>query len=66
MTVKIVESAPDKSVVKRVVCKYCGVKLEYVSNDVKQKNYTDISGTSDTYYWIDCPNCKKGITVRSI
>ena len=64
MTVRIVELKPDASIVKRVICKNCGVTLEYVPNDVHHRLYTDYGGVSDTYYWIDCPACQHEISVR--
>lgn len=64
MAIKIVEEKPHKSVVKRVVCLNCGVTLEYVPNDVKVHIYKDISGTSDSYNYIDCPKCSKRIVVK--
>lgn len=34
MAIKIISKEPDKSVVKRCVCKNCGATLEYTPNDV--------------------------------
>lgn len=63
MTVVIVDEAPDPSVVKRVICRNCGIKLEYTPNDVTKEYRTDYGGGGDTYYYINCPKCKKDITV---
>lgn len=36
--IRIIDEKPDASVVKNVICRNCGVKLEYVPADVKEKN----------------------------
>lgn len=33
--VKVIDETPDPAVVKRVSCRGCGARLEYVPNDVK-------------------------------
>lgn len=63
MAIIVVEEKPDQSVVKNVICRNCGVKLEYTPNDIKNRSYTDISGTRDVYYWIDCPRCDSVVDV---
>mgnify|MGYP001593746208 CR=1 FL=1 len=65
MTVKVVETKPDASVVKRKVCGNCGATLEYVPNDVRSIHGTDYSGGADGCEYITCPNCKKRVTLRS-
>lgn len=64
MTIKIVNETPDKSVVKQVVCKHCGVTLDYVPNDVITGTHYDYGGGSDNVYYIVCLNCKKDIYLR--
>lgn len=64
MVVKVIDPGPDPKVVKQVVCQNCGAKLEYVPNDVKSQSVHDYGGGSDTYCWIDCPQCAKKVTVR--
>ena len=64
MAVKIVDEIPHESVVKKVVCRNCGITLEYVPNDVKSRSHTDYSGTADTYYFIDCLKCQKPVEVK--
>ncbi len=63
--VRIVDEGPDPSVVKHVVCRGCGAKLEYVPNDVKERHGHDYSGGSDGSEWIDCPKCSKQVILRS-
>jgi len=63
MAVRIIEEKPDPSVVKRKVCRNCGVTLEYVPADVKKRMVSDYSGGRDEHKWIDCPNCREEVTV---
>jgi hypothetical protein len=65
MTVKVIETKPDQSVVKRIICKSCGATLEYVPNDVQIYSGTDRGGGPDGEEWVDCPNCTKKVTIRS-
>lgn len=62
--VKIISKKPDKSVIKRVVCKDCGATLEYVPNDVKTSTGTYMGEASGSDY-IKCPNCNKQVILRS-
>lgn len=64
MVVRVIDPGPDRSVVKDVVCRKCGAKLEYVPNDVKEKTVHDYGGGSDSYRWIDCPQCNNQVQVR--
>jgi RNase P subunit RPR2 len=64
MTVRIVDEKPDPTVVKRTVCRNCGVKLEYLPIDVKERIVTDYGGGSDTIYWIDCPKCQNHVSLK--
>lgn len=63
MVVKVIETKPDHSVVKRCVCQNCGVTLEYVPKDVKQHTHTDYTGSTDTDDYIKCPSCKEWVWV---
>lgn len=63
--VKIIEEKPDPSVVKRVICKSCGVTLEYVPCEVKKYEGRDYSGGPDGQEWIDCPKCTNMVILRS-
>lgn len=63
MAVKIISKEPDKSVVKRFICKNCGATLEYTPNDVEYKSYQDYGGGSDTYAEFICPNCGKKLQI---
>lgn len=58
--IKIIEQKPDKSVVKTVICRNCGVKLEYVPNDLIHNSGNDWSTDH-----IVCPNCHKSIVINS-
>lgn len=62
MSVKVIDPEPQRSAVKQIVCPHCGALLEYVPNDIKQKQTKrDYLGDSETYRAIDCPLCKKDI-----
>jgi len=61
--VRIIKTEPDKSVVKEVICKNCGVTLEYTPKD-KQVDYsTDYLGGRDHYSFICCPNCTDRVLI---
>lgn len=63
--VRIIDPIPAQSVVKQVLCLNCGVKLEYVPNDVKKVDGRDYSGGSDGHEFINCPSCSKKVILRS-
>lgn len=58
-SVVVISKTPDPSVVKCVICRNCGVKLQYVPNDVKRHDGKDYTGGADGRTWVDCPNCNK-------
>lgn len=61
---KVIDEKPDPSVVKTVVCSNCGVKLEYVPDDVKTLwSGTDISGGPDGAEGFECPRCRHAIVL---
>ena len=64
MVVKVIKITPDESVIKQVICRHCGVTLEYVPNDVKTFNGTDYSGISSRTDSIQCPNCWEKVILR--
>lgn len=64
MVVKIIDEGPDPSVIKQVVCRNCGVKLEYLPVDIQHQNVSDYGGGSETLHYIDCLKCKERITVK--
>lgn len=65
MPVKIINDIPDPKVVKNIVCKHCGVTLEYVPIDVKRRDGKDYTGGADGETWVDCPNCNGKAIIRS-
>ena len=65
MAVRVVNEDPDKSVVKKRVCRSCGVTVEYLPIDVQTRNGTDWSGGPDGEDYVMCPKCGKKIILRS-
>lgn len=65
MTVRIIDDTPDPEVVKRISCRNCGARLEYVPADVKRRDGTDYTGGPDGEEWVDCPKCQKRAIIRS-
>lgn len=55
--VRVVKTEPHPSVVKEVICRNCGATLEYVPADIEEVKHTDYSGSTDMYYYIQCPPC---------
>lgn len=64
--VRVVDPGPHHTVVKEVVCRNCGAKLEYVPRDIRSRRYTDYGGGSDTHHWIDCPPCGNEVAVTKL
>lgn len=62
---KVISTKPHKSALKRKVCEHCGATLEYVPNDVKERNGRDYSGGPDGEKWVDCGNCGKKVILES-
>ena len=54
----------DDKVKRQVTCRECGSILEYLVIDIKSRTVLDYTGDSDTYYWIDCPECRNEVPVR--
>ena len=63
MAIKIIDEKPSPNVANEIICTNCGVKLEYVPADTREETRTDYTGGSDTYRVLDCPKCKKKLTV---
>lgn len=63
MTVKIINTTPDQSVIKRKVCWKCGVTLEFVPLDIRRGIKRDYTGSADEYNYITCPNCNCEVNV---
>jgi DNA-directed RNA polymerase subunit RPC12/RpoP len=64
MMVRVVKTEPHPSVVKEVVCSYCGATLEYVPADRKQKQVSDYIGDKETVNYIVCPPCGHEVEVK--
>ena len=65
MTVIVIDAALDPDIAKRVSCRECGARLQYVPKDVLAAVQGGcIGGGVDTYYYIKCPNCGEQTRVR--
>lgn len=62
MAIEIV--GEDEKSKRKATCKQCGAILEFLPADIQTGEVSDYTGSSDTYYWIDCPRCKNAIQVR--
>ena len=62
---RIIDETPDPSVTKKIVCRNCGVTIEYVPNDVinlwRGKDY---SGGADGADGFKCPKCGKDVITK--
>jgi DNA-directed RNA polymerase subunit RPC12/RpoP len=50
--------------VRSCTCKNCSSKLEYTKSEVETYKHTDYSGSTDTYHYINCPNCRQKVYVK--
>lgn len=50
--VRVVDPGPHHTVVKEVVCRNCGAKLEYVPRDIRSRRYTDYGGGVPDWYMV--------------
>lgn len=64
MAVRIVKEEPDPKVVKKKVCRNCGVTIEYLLLDIQEFSKTDYAGGTETWRAIVCPKCKNQIHCR--
>jgi hypothetical protein len=46
-------------------CHECGCTIAYTKKDIKCYSGTDYSGGPDGQEWVNCPNCREEITLRS-
>lgn len=59
--IRIIKQDPHKDVLKEVVCRNCGVTLEYTPSDETKKSGTAGLGDSWTQRHIKCPSCSHKI-----
>jgi hypothetical protein len=62
--ITILDPVPSSEVLKKSICRNCGVTLQYVPNDIKQGKSYDYTGDCDTYYFIPCLNCNHAVIVK--
>lgn len=63
MAIRIVNVNPDPSVVKKCICRRCGITLEYTPSDVVERISKDYTGGTDLVKEIKCPGCGFDINV---
>jgi hypothetical protein len=61
--IRVIKEEPAKSVVKEVICRNCGVTLEYTPADILSKIETDYGGGRDKVNYIPCPRCMHHVNV---
>lgn len=59
----------DEKKKRRITCESCTAIIEYTKSDIisrsyiKSRSYTDYGEFRETYHFINCPNCRKEISV---
>lgn len=61
MAIQVVSDQPERF--NEVVCPKCRYRLRYTPADVKERQHTDYTGESDTYYSITCPRSGCGLVI---
>jgi len=61
--IRIIDDKPHPTVVKKTICKNCGVTIEYTPDEIKSKIVGDYGGGSDVYHFLQCPKCNHTIYV---
>lgn len=64
MAIRIVDDTPHISVIKQIICRSCGVTLEYAPIDIKERHGTDIGGGPDGAQYINCPKCQHEVIIK--
>ncbi len=54
---RVKDPNPDPKIEREHVCRSCGSKLAYIKPDVVKQTLKDYTGSSDDYFFIDCPQC---------
>lgn len=49
-----------------IVCDFCGAKLKYTTDDIKEKEYYIGQRDSDFIKYIICPDCKGHVKLDKI
>lgn len=63
MVVEVVGQSEEEK--RRRTCKNCGAILSYYRADVKVGKDADYTGDKDEYHYIDCPQCKERLYLKS-
>ena len=56
-------SDKSKEIEKKKICKNCGMEIGYLPIDIKRGEYSDYTGDTDIFLFIECPNCKNNINI---
>lgn len=62
MAVEII--GEDENLKRKVMCRNCGAVLEYLPVDTKSRHVSDYSGDSERECYVECPRCKRRVTVK--
>jgi hypothetical protein len=65
MTVRVIKTEPDESVILRRVCGTCGATLEFVPLDIQSYQHTDMGGGTDAVKYVECPQCKNRVILEA-
>lgn len=61
---RVLDPKPQSDVEKQMSCQQCGALIAYVPNDIIKKTFSDYGGGSDTYNYVNCPNCQKDTRIK--
>jgi len=56
---KVLKKAAERKVGRKLTCSNCGALLLVVPRDVKSYQSYCYDGSSDTEYYVKCPECNK-------
>lgn len=62
MTVRVIDTNPDRRVVREIVCGSCGKALEYVPGDVYETPRKRRRGQANLR-WIVCASCYRDVVL---
>lgn len=63
MTIEVIDRTPHPDVLKKVICKNCGVTLQYLPIDTVV-GWKSAGGDRWTVDYIVCPECKSQVVTK--